>query len=117
MPASSTPKPAVGDCFVAAGKFISSKSVVDFPRDYRLVHGNLASLRQDVAVNHAWVEEDDLVHEVSNGQKKVFPKDAYYGAHGVTTVRRYTSEEALVLMLRHEHESRAAPACATSLAC
>lgn len=94
---------ANGDCFVAAGKFISADVILDYPQDYRLVHGNLRHLRQDVTFNHAWVEEADFVLEISNGQNIVLPREAYYQAQGVTTVRKYTPEEALVLMIRHGH--------------
>jgi hypothetical protein len=67
-----------GDCFEAAGKFISRPSIVDYPDDYRLVHGNVAKLRQDEPLNHAWTEEGDLVHEVSKGRRDVYSKAAYY---------------------------------------
>ena len=44
-----------------------------------------------------------LSHEVSNGQNAVFAKDLYYECNGVTTVRKYTRTEALVLGIRHLH--------------
>lgn len=93
----------LGDCYLAAGKFIGREAVLAFSKDYRLVHGNLARLRQDVRSNHAWVEEADLVHEVSNGQHKVFSRAAYYQVNGVTCIHRYMPEEALRLMIRHGH--------------
>lgn len=92
-----------GDCFEAAGKFVSHPAVVDFPDDYRLVHGNVAKLRQDEPVNHAWVEEGDLVHELSNGRNEIYTKETYYKRHGITNTRRYTVEEALGLMIRYGH--------------
>jgi hypothetical protein len=93
----------LGDCFSAAAKFISAHEVLAYPCDYRLVHGNLRYLRQDVRFNHAWVEEADFVREVSNGQNEIVPSDVYYEANEVTTVRKYTPHEALALMIRHGH--------------
>ena len=93
-----------GDCFEAAGKFVSAPEVVDYPDDYRLVHGNAAKLRQSETVNHAWVEEgDEIVHEVSNGRNDVYMKKAYHKRHQITNVRTYTVEEALLLLVRHGH--------------
>lgn len=95
--------PALGDCFEAAAAFVTRDEVLKYPDDYRLVHGNAATLRQDEAVNHAWVEEGEVVHEVSNGRASVYAKEAYYARFGITTVRRYTPEQALRLMIRNGH--------------
>ena len=89
-----------GDCFEAAAKFISQSAIVDYPDDYRLAHGNVAKLRQDQTVNHAWVEEGDLVHELSNGRHDVYSKHSYYKRHGITSVRTYTVEQALLYLAR-----------------
>ena len=95
---------SAGDCFEAAGKFVRAPEVVEYPDDYRLVHGNVAKLRQNEAVNHAWVEEDDeIVHEVSNGRNDVYMKKVYYEKHQVSNVRAYTVEEALLLLVQHGH--------------
>ena len=94
--------PPRGDCYEAAAKFMRQSSVTDFPDDYRLVHGNVAKLRQDQPVNHAWVEEAEIiVHEVSNGRNLLFSVQAYYEKHGITNVRRYTVLEALELCVQH----------------
>ena len=96
--------PHTGDCFEAALKFVRQPEIMDDPDDYRLVHGNVAKLRQNEAVNHAWVEEDDkVVHEVSNGRYHAYLKTVYYEKHKITNVRKYTPEEALCLMIRHGH--------------
>lgn len=93
-----------GDCFEAAGQFVRDREVFDYPDDYRLVHGNVAKLRQNETVNHAWVEEEDeIVHDVSNGRCNVYLKKLYYEKHQITNVRKYTPEEALCLMIRHGH--------------
>jgi hypothetical protein len=104
VPAEGLPEPGpLGDCFSAAGKFISRWNVLQYPKDYWLVHGKLSRLRQDVTSNHAWAEEGDFVHEVSNGRADHVQKDVYYKAMGVTSVRKYKPEEAIGLMIRHGH--------------
>lgn len=95
--------PASGDCFTAAGRFISRPAVVQYPNDYRLVHGRLAGLRQDVAFNHAWVEEGEMVHDVSNGGHVVATARGYYAAQQVQAVRKYTPAEALREMVASGH--------------
>lgn len=102
MDSDHTPVPS-GDCFEAALKFLQQPGVTKWPDDYRLVHGNTAALRQDEAVNHAWVEEGDIVHEVSGGRDLVYSKVAYYKKHQITNVRRYTVLEALELAVKNGH--------------
>ncbi len=92
-----------GNCFEAAVKFVQDATVLEWPDDYRVVHGNVAALRQDEAVNHAWVEEGDVVHELSNGRNLAFFRHAYYERHQVTNIRKYTVSEALRLCVEHGH--------------
>lgn len=92
-----------GDCFEAAAAFVTQEEILTYPDDYKLVHGNVATLRQDEPVNHAWVEEGETVHEVSNGRTNVFWKDDFYARFGITTVRKYTPKQALLLMVRTGH--------------
>ena len=92
-----------GDCYEASVKFIQDPTVVEWPDDYRLVHGNVAKLNQAETVNHAWIEEGDVVHEVSNGRQLAFLKDDYYKKYKITNVRKYTVLEALELCARHGH--------------
>ena len=95
-----TPK---GDCFEAVAKFIQRPEITDWPDDYRLVHGNIAKLRQDESVNHAWIEENDFVLEVSCGRNMRFSKDLYLKTNRVTNIRRYTVLEALKLISKYGH--------------
>jgi hypothetical protein len=62
-------------CFKASAEFIQVPHDKDGLDDYRLVHGNVATLSQDGAVNHAWIEEIDFVYELSEGHKSLFSKD------------------------------------------
>ena len=65
-------------CFRISAEFMQKPHIADGPDDYRLAHGNLATLPQDAAVNHAWIEEIDFVYELSKGHKFLFSKDDYY---------------------------------------
>jgi hypothetical protein len=85
-------------CFRASAEFIQIPHVTDGPDDYRLVHGNVATLSQDVAVNHAWIEEIDFVYELSGGRKILFSKDDYYKNNKIINVRTYTAQEAITLI-------------------
>jgi hypothetical protein len=93
---------ATGDCYEAAFKFVSAHGQ-DAPDRYVLVHGNVAKLEQDEAVNHAWVEEGDIVHEVSKGRHRKFSKRSYYERYDVKNTRRYSFEEALIVSVKSGH--------------
>jgi hypothetical protein len=81
-------------CFRASAEFIQRPHATDGPDNYRLAHGNVAGLRQDTAVNHAWVEELDFIYELSEGHKNLFMKDEYYKDNKIINVRTYTAKEA-----------------------
>jgi|SRR5205823_11545866 len=91
-----------GDCYEEAFKFLSDVAA-EASDKYILVHGNVARLRQDVAFNHAWVEEDDVVHELSANRHLTFLKKDYYDHLGVKNTRRYAYEEALVAAVKSGH--------------
>jgi hypothetical protein len=82
-------------CFRASAEFIQIPHVTDGPDDYRLMHGNVAALPQDVEVNHAWIEEIDFVYELSEVHKIMFSKDDNYKKNKIINVRTYTSQEAI----------------------
>ena len=93
---------ATGDCYEAAYLFVRRQG--EAGRDkYILVHGNVAKLSQLHAVNHAWVEEDDLVHEVSKGRQLLFSKVEYYELHCVKNVRRYSYTDAVISATKTGH--------------
>lgn len=90
-------------CFRVSAEFIQLPHVTEGPDDYRLVHGNVATLSQDVAVNHAWVEEIDFVYELSEGHKSLFSKDDYYKKAKIINGRTYTAQEAITLIGVYGH--------------
>jgi hypothetical protein len=89
-------------CFRASAEFIQIPHVTDGPDDYRLVHGNVAA-SQDVALNHAWVEEIDFVYELGDGHKSLFSRDEYYKINKIINVRTYTAQETITLIGVYGH--------------
>lgn len=90
-------------CFRASAEFMQKPHITDGPDDYRLVHGNVATLPQDAAINHAWIEEIDFVYELSEGHKRLFSKDDYYKKNKIINVRTYTAQEAITLIGVYGH--------------
>jgi hypothetical protein len=88
-------------------RWVTREAILKWPKDYRLVHGNINRLRQDIPVNHAWIEETHptgaLVHDYSSGGNLCCDRNAYYEALGVKNVRRYEPEQALILFFKHGH--------------
>ena len=90
-------------CFRASAEFIQIPHVMDGPDDYRLAHGHVATLSQDLAFNHAWVEEIDSIYEFSDGHKSLFSRDEYYKINKIINVRTYTVQEAITLIGIYGH--------------
>jgi hypothetical protein len=86
------------NCFEAAAELIQQLRIKDFFGQHRLVHGNLASLKQDKPVNHAWLEELDFVYDISDGHKRLLLKKDYYLNDTITGVKKYTIRQALELI-------------------
>jgi len=90
-------------CFRASAEFIQIPHVTDGPDEYRLAHGNVAALAQDVPVDHAWVEEIDFVYELREGHKILFSKNPYYKQNKIIHVRTYSAPEAITLIGEYGH--------------
>ena len=89
---------AKGDCFPTAFNHLMDVGIDGndlHGKRFVLVHGNLPHLPQDHEFNHAWVEEGDTVHEVSNGQNLRVARAEYYATNRVTKTRRYSVIEAM----------------------
>ena len=63
-----------GDCYKASWLYVTTEDL-----DATLVHGKITHLNQQCKVNHAWVEKNNRVIEVSNGASNIFEKEKYYG--------------------------------------
>ncbi len=94
-----------GDCFIVAANLATDdRGGVELT----LCHGQPigrgeANLGQ--RYDHAWVEHGDKVIDNSNGLRLLVSRGAYYslGRIDATAVRRYTPQQARVLMLEHGH--------------
>jgi hypothetical protein len=101
----------VGDCFMAAGRYVMDVACTAQEEGYTLVHGVVGGQGplEGRRIHHAWVEVDDgpvvMVVDVSNDKNLVLPRDAYYRLGQVVPdeCRRYTPEEAIIAMVRSEH--------------
>jgi len=114
---------AVGDCYEAAANYVINNSgVVSFlvppgataRPGLMLVHGEVTGQGkiEGVKYGHAWVEDGDLVIDVSNGRDLQLPKAAYYalgrvdndGAQRIKpNLHRYTAKEARRNLVMHGH--------------
>jgi len=99
-----------GDCYQAAASYLSRLGPVQ-SEGYTLVHGTVSGQGwlEGRRIDHAWVEVDDgpvvMVIDHSQGKNLVLSRDAYYhiGKISPDECTRYTSEEAVVNMLRSKH--------------
>ena len=89
------------DIFKTAAVYIQSLQSMDTLGRFRLVHGNLATIAHNQAVNHAWLEEIDFVYDVSEGHKRLFLKHDYYLSNTITNIRTYTVRQARKLIASH----------------
>lgn len=106
--------PATGDCYAVAARIVLHSADVDpFDGEYTLCHGT-ATGRGPIAgerFGHAWVEWNhrpssiSLVLDYSNGNKVVMHAALYYGLGGIdpSTVRRYSHDEMLHVLLTSQH--------------
>lgn len=93
-------KEARGDCFEVAANL-----VLELDGDWRLVHATCMGYGpiEGIRFSHAWVENDFLVLDFSNGKQSAIPRTAYYEAGEAENVHRYTATEARLHMLATEH--------------
>ncbi len=97
---------ADGDCYEVAGRLI----IAEADDRLELVHATVVGPGTP-RHGHAGVEGTTdiggfplrLCIDKSNGNDVALPADGYYRLGQVEDVRRYTREEALVLMLRTRH--------------
>ena len=109
---------AKGDCYVAAGDIVMDyllnqrgfgayRSEFEFHGTPYLVHAEVAGQGhlEGIRYGHAWIEDDNLVYDYSNGRKIVFPKQLYYSIGDVDEdnpmkYQKYTFEEANSRMMK-----------------
>jgi len=69
-----------GDCYEAAGRYITDNLMFSDKDNLILVHGIVTGQGplEGVEYGHAWVEDGDRVIDKSNGRDLNIPKDVYY---------------------------------------
>lgn len=103
--------PARGDCFEAAGKYILANK--EEQPHLVLVHAEVTGQGPIAGIRyaHAWVEDGDLVIDVSNGRDIRMPTIVYYALGNVHGHRppwepnwhKYTVMEAVKNVVKHRH--------------
>lgn len=107
------PTNPMGDCYMVAGKFALDKitglnghTFVGVPY---LVHAEVEGQGaiQGIRYGHAWIEDDIMVYDFSNGREIIFPKRLYYSLGNIIEEKpkhfRYTFDEATRKMLDSGH--------------
>ena len=97
-------RPATGDCYEAAGRYI----IDNYDPGLRLVHGEVAGQGplEGMTVGHAWVLDGDMVIDRANGRDLRIPKVVYYAMGAIDqidNVHVYTQKQAIQQMVQHEH--------------
>lgn len=103
---------ATGDCYEAAGKYIKDNGLIGGRSNLILVHGEVQQqVKPWLRYGHAWVEDGDLVIDVSNGRHIEMPKMLYYALGQVHSplppfepnIVTYTVEEFRKKVMEHKH--------------
>ncbi len=97
-----------GDCYVSAGNIvIKDYNNIDFMGTPYLIHAEVTGQGaiSGIKYGHAWIEDDVLVYDYSNGRKLEIPKDFYYAIGNIKTsnpkkYRKYTFLEAKRKMVK-----------------
>jgi hypothetical protein len=95
-----------GDCYKAAGDIVIdsrfiNKNRFNFNGTPYLVHAEVAGQGaiSGIRYGHAWIEDDVMVYDYSNGRELQIPKQIYYAIGNIETsnpkkYRKYTFEQA-----------------------
>ena len=99
---------ATGDCYEAAGKYMMDRCMFGNGCDLVLVHGEVSGQGQleGITYGHAWVLENDMVIDRSNGRNLQLPKSIYYAVGGIEhigNIHEYTWDEARKHLVTLQH--------------
>lgn len=95
-----------GNCYEAASNYIIDKGP---DANLTLVHGEVTGQREKLKYGHAWIEDGDLVIDVSNGRDLRLPKQTYYALGSIDhrpghqNLYKYTYPQTLDNLLKHEN--------------
>ena len=86
-----------GDCYEAAGRFITDAGMFGSDEDLTLVHGIVSGQGELTGIDygHAWVEDGNIVIDKANGRDLKIPKQVYYSIGNIEKSKtyRYTIRE------------------------
>jgi predicted ABC-type ATPase len=106
-----------GDCYKTAGDFVLDSKLfgetrtnkIKFVGEPHVVHAEVTGQGEisGLKYGHAWVEDDVLVYDYSNGRKLEIPRNLYYAVGKIKTTKpryfKYTFEQARKKMLDSGH--------------
>ena len=102
-----SPDEPTGDCYEAAGSYVSDMVLSDKAEGLTLVHGVVSGQGplEGQRLDHAWIEVDEIVIDRAQGRNLILPRVLYYllGRIDTTESQRYAPEEVMELIQRHEH--------------
>ena len=100
-----------GDCYEAAGKYMTSQCMLSGDMgcdDVILVHGEVAGQGPlaGMTYGHAWILEGGAVVDKSNGRNLHLPRQLYYVIGSIDQIgntHEYTWEETREMIMQYEH--------------
>jgi len=89
--------PRLGLCYELSGRYVSRH------HGTILVHGRLVNPfgKGFAELDHAWVEEDGEIFDPV--MDKIWPKDVFENLFKAKVYKKYSHEEVLKMILRHEN--------------
>jgi len=108
-----------GNCYEVAAKYVldsvfkgkqnkdieNDKSPIENKENIFLVHGEVTGQKDisGIKYGHAWVEEGDMVLDMSNNRNIHLPKAVYYALGNITKTIRHSPEETRNKILEYGH--------------
>jgi len=98
-----------GDCYFIHGNFVIRHGKKRAYKNLILCHGRvkgaIGSPVEGRIFGHAWLEHGDIFMDLSNNKKIIMRKENLYNSGRVImdSIKRYSVDEALKMMLKHEH--------------
>jgi len=86
-----------GDCYVVSGRYMMDHGLLAGESDLILVHGEVTGQGHidGVKYGHAWIEDGEMVLDLSGGRNIKLPKFLYYSLGNIdeSKVFKYNSED------------------------
>jgi hypothetical protein len=93
-----------GDCFVVSGKYMMDHCIFE-TSDLKLAHGTVVGQGRikGVKYEHAWIEQNGIVIDLSLGRDIRMPKDVYYALGNIENVKLYGCAEFRKMINQYGH--------------